>query len=448
MFAIAILAAGKGTRMKSSLPKVLHKIAGKTLLERVVGNALSLKPKKCLLITGHQAQAIKSSLKDFNNIDFVHQEPQQGTGHAIQQLMPELKEFKGDLLVLNGDVPLLGKKTLTKLLSKHKESQASVTLLSANLKNPKGYGRVFLNSNNLVTQIIEDKDCSEIQLKNTLINAGVYCFNWSELKNVLSRLTPNNSQQEIYLTDAIEKLPLANHIQVDDSKEIIGINNKMQLAECETILQKRLRAYWMEAGVTFIDPSSCTISEKCTFGSEVTIEPQTHLRGECKIGDNCTLGPDTLIIDSVLGDNVNVIKSVIDNSDIKDSVKIGPFAHLRPRTEISNDCRIGNFVETKNTQIGRGTKINHLSYIGDSILGNEVNIGAGTITANFDGFKKNKTVIGDMTKTGANSVLVAPITIEANVTIGAGSTITKDVSKNSLAIERSKQLIKQNWSKS
>ncbi len=445
MLAIAILAAGKGTRMKSAIPKVLHKVAGKTLVERVLDCSLNIKPDKCILVIGHKGEQIKSSLAHIPNIEFVLQEPQNGTGHAIQQLIPTLKDFTGDLLVLNGDVPLIRESTIKQLLNKHFASRASVTFLTTYLENPTGYGRVFSDNQGNVKEIIEDKDCSKEQLKNCLTNAGVYCFNWKSLLNILQELSSNNKQNEVYLTDAIAKLSNAFHLQVDNSDELMGINDKIQLSRCEAILQQRLRSFWMSNGVTFIDPSSCTLSDSCKIGVDVIIEPQTHIRGSCIIGDNSKIGPDSLLSNSTLGSKVLVIKSVIEDSIIMNNVHIGPFAHIRPKTEISDDCKVGNFVEIKKSQISKGTKINHLSYIGDSVLGKQVNIGAGTITANFDGKRKNKTVIGDYSKTGANSVLVAPIVLGERVTIGAGSTITKNVPEASLAVERSKQLNKEKW---
>ncbi len=448
MLAIAILAAGKGTRMKSALPKVLHELAGISLVKRVLHSCRQLNPDRCFLIVGHQAKEIEQHLEGIPDIDFVLQEPQNGTGHAVQQLIPLLNNFEGDLLILNGDVPLLKAKTVQDLIDKHKTSKASATFLSAKQSKPKGYGRVFADRDGKVNKIIEERDCSTEELENTLTNAGIYCFNWLVLRDVLPELSPKNEQSELYLTDAISKVPMAVHLETKNTEEVNGINDKSQLAECECIIQKRLRNEWMSKGVTFINPETSSLSEDCNFGIDVIIEPQTHLRGKCYIGDNCKLGPNALIDNSKLGDNVKVIYSVLNQCEVDSYSEIGPFSHLRPEAKISNGCRVGNFVEVKNSAVGEGSKVNHLSYIGDSILGRNVNIGAGTITANFDGYKKSKTVIGDFSKTGANSVLVAPILIGKEVTIGAGSTLTKNVPDSSLAIERSKQLIKENWAKS
>ncbi len=442
MLAIAILAAGKGTRMKSALPKVLHSLAGKSLINRVLSSTKGLKPNHRLIVVGHQAQEIKESLKNYQDLDFVLQQPQNGTGHAIQQLIPKLKGFTGDLLVLNGDVPLLKEHTLSSLLNFHKESNASVTFLSARLDSPTGYGRVFTSETGLVKEIVEERDCNDEQRKNKLVNAGIYCFNWQQLLDILNLLSNKNSQGEIYLTDTIGLLKKAVHFEVDNPFEVKGINDRYQLYECENYIQEKLKSLWMSKGVSFIDPLSCTLSEDSVFGKDVIIEPQTHLRGKCNIGNGCHLGPGSVITNSTFAENVLAIHSFINEATVGKNSSIGPFAHIRPKSNICENSKIGNFVEIKKSSIGEGTKINHLSYIGDSILGDNINIGAGTITANFDGKNKHQTKIGNYSKTGANSVLVAPIKIGANVTIGAGSTITKDIPDKSLVVERSKTIIR------
>ena len=446
MLAVAVLAAGKGTRMKSALPKVLQPLAGATLVERVLASAANLQPERRLLIVGHQAERVEQQLASIGGLEFVLQQPQNGTGHAVQQLIPALHGFEGELLVLNGDVPLLRAETIDALVSQHRSSGADVTLLTARLEDPTGYGRVFADADGKVSGIVEHRDCTEEQRRNDLTNAGIYCFNWTALANVLPKLSTDNDQGELYLTDTVAMLATAMHLEVADADEVNGINNRRQLAQCEALLQQRLRQHWMDEGVTFIDPDSCTLSEGCCFGRDVVIEPQTHLRGNCQIGANCRIGPGSLLEDATLGNNVSVVHSVVREASVGNDVAIGPFAHLRPAADVGDGCRIGNFVEVKKSQLGAGSKVNHLSYIGDAQLGQNVNVGAGTITANYDGVNKHQTVIGNSSKTGANSVLVAPVTIGANVTIGAGSTITKNVPDNALALGRAKQLIKENWS--
>ena len=445
MLAVAVLAAGKGTRMKSDLPKVLQPLAGATLVERVLASCRSLAPERQLLIVGHQAERVEASLNAWSGLEFVLQQPQNGTGHAVQQLLPALAEFDGDLLVLNGDVPLLREQTIANLLERHRASGAAVTLLTARLANPSGYGRVFADADGQVSAIVEHRDCSEAQRRNTLINAGIYCFNWRQLAAVLPQLRSDNDQGELYLTDTVAMLSPAMHVEVADADEINGINDRLQLAQCEAVIQDRLRQHWMREGVTFVDPASCTLSDGTRFGRDVLVEPQCHFRGTTVVGNGCRIGPGSLLENASLGERVAVEFSVVREAQVADDCAIGPYAQLRPGAVLQSGCRVGNFVEIKNSQIGSGSKVNHLSYIGDADMGANVNVGAGTITANYDGVRKHRTVIGSGSKTGANSVLVAPITLGAGVTVGAGSTLTKDVPAGALALGRARQLIKENW---
>jgi len=447
MLAVAILAAGKGTRMKSKLPKVLHPLGSQSLVERAIASCDSVKPDRTIVIIGYEGETIKNALSSLGNLEFVEQKEQLGTGHAIQQLIEPLKDFSGDLLVLNGDVPLLRPETVEELIATHRENRNQATLLTANLSNPKGYGRVFCDGNNLVTQIIEDRDCSSAQKQNHRVNAGVYCFNWDALKEVLPKLSTNNDQKEYYLTEVVDFLNPVMAKDVDDPLEINGINDRRQLAVAYDILQARVKEAWMMAGVTMIDPDSITIEDTVHINPDVIIEPQTHLRGNTVIGSGCHIGPGTLIENSHLGENIKVFYSVIMDSTIASNGKIGPYSHLRGEANIGANCRVGNFVEVKKSTIGNKTNVAHLSYIGDATLGNQVNIGAGTITANYDGVNKHPTIIGDRTKTGSNSVFVAPVTIGEDVTVGAGSVITHDVPDKALAIARGKQKNIENWSK-
>ena len=446
MLAVAVLAAGKGTRMKSALPKVLQPLAGATLVERVLASCEQLQPERRLLIVGHQAERVEQQLQGLSGLEFVLQQPQNGTGHAVQQLLEPLNNFSGDLLVLNGDVPLLRPQTLAALLEQHRSSGAAVTLLTARLDDPSGYGRVFADANGSVSAIVEHRDCNDQQRLNDLTNAGIYCFNWAKLAEVLPKLTTDNDQGELYLTDTVALLQPAMHREVADADEIAGINDRLQLSQCETALQERLKRHWMAEGVSFVDPASCTLSEDCRFGQDVVVEPQCHFRGSSSIGDGCRIGPGCLIEDSSLGASVTVLYSVLRQVQVGEHCAIGPFAQLRPGTSLAKHCHIGNFVEVKNSSLANGVKVNHLSYIGDADLGASVNVGAGTITANYDGVRKHRTVVGAGSKTGANSVLVAPLTLGENVTVGAGSTITKDVPAGSLALGRARQLVKENWS--
>jgi bifunctional UDP-N-acetylglucosamine pyrophosphorylase/glucosamine-1-phosphate N-acetyltransferase len=320
-----------------------------------------------------------------------------------------------------------------------------VTLLTARLTDPTGYGRVFADEEGEVSAIVEHRDCTNAQRHNDLTNAGIYCFHWPRLAEVLPRLSSDNDQGELYLTDTVAMLRPAMHVEVDDPDETAGINDRIQLAQCEGVLQDRLRRHWMKEGVTFIDPASCTLSEGCCFGRDVVVEPQCHFRGVTGIGDGCRIGPGCLIDSCTLGPNVEVIHSVLRDSTVEEGCVVGPFAQLRAGAHLAKNCRVGNFVEVKNSSLGEGVKANHLSYLGDADLGAKVNVGAGTITANYDGVRKHRTVIGSGSKTGANSVLVAPITLGNGVTVAAGSALTRDVPAGALAIGRARQVVKEGW---
>ena len=428
--------------MKSDLPKVLQPLAGSTLVERVLASCEHLQPERRLLIVGHQAERVESTLAAHHGLEFVLQQPQHGTGHAVQQLLEPLQGFKGQLLVLNGDVPLLRPETLEQLLEQHRRSGAAVTLLSARLSDPSGYGRVVAAANGAVSAIIEHRDCSAEQRLNNLTNAGIYCFDWPQLAAVLPRLASDNDQGELYLTDTIAMLSPAMHLEVADADEINGINDRLQLAQCEAVLQERLRRHWMAEGVSFTDPLSCTLSEGTRFDSDVVVEPQCHFRGVNTIAAGCRIGPGSLIENSRLETGVEVLYSVLRDVEVEQNCVIGPYAQLRAGAQLGAGSRIGNFVEVKNSRLGAGVKANHLSYLGDADLGAGVNVGAGTITANYDGVRKHRTAIGAGSKTGANSTLVAPIRLGENVTVAAGSTLTDDVPAGALAFGRARQVVK------
>lgn len=445
MVAVAILAAGRGTRMKSALPKVIHSLGGRSLVERVLKSLSSISPTRRLVIVGYQADSVKAALQSVQDLEFVEQTKQLGTGHAIQQLLPHLESFTGELLVLNGDVPLLRPETLKHLLQTHQEHQNAATILTAQLPNPQGYGRVFCNEQNIVKQIVEDRDCTDAQKQNCRVNAGVYCFRWPDLTAVLPLLQANNNQQEYYLTDAVNLLEPVMAVDVEDCQEILGINDREQLATAYEILQRRVKSEWMAAGVTLIDPASITIDDTVQLQPDVIIEPQTHLRGNTVIQSGSRIGPGSLIENSQLGENVTVLYSVVINSIVQAGTQIGPYTHFRSQVEVGAGCRVGNFVELKNTKLGSKTNVAHLSYLGDASLGDRVNIGAGTITANYDGVKKHPSQIGDRTKIGANSVLVAPVTLGADVTVAAGSVVTENVPDDCLVIARARQVVKPGW---
>lgn len=445
MVAVAILAAGKGTRMKSTLPKVLHQLGGRSLVERVLDSCQGLAPERKLVIIGYQGEAVKAQFQSQPDVEFVEQREQLGTGHAIQQLLPYLKNFTGDLLVLNGDAPLLRAETLEKLLATHQANDSMATLLTANLPNPKGYGRVFCDGHNLVTQIVEDRDCNDAQRQNHRINGGIYCFNWPKLAEILPQLTPNNDQQEYYLTDVVHFLAPVLAVDVEDYLEITGINDRKQLAAANEVLQERIKDNWMAAGVTLINPDTITIDDTVTLEPDVIIEPHSHLRGTTQVGKGSRIGPGSLIENSTLGEDVTVLYSVITDSQVSSGCRIGPYSHLRGEVEVGANCRIGNFVEIKKTSLGTKTNVAHLTYLGDARLGDRVNVGAGTITANYDGVNKHQTIIGNGTKTGANSVFVAPVSLGESVVVAAGSVVTNNVPNHALVIARQRQRIIENW---
>jgi bifunctional UDP-N-acetylglucosamine pyrophosphorylase / glucosamine-1-phosphate N-acetyltransferase len=445
MLAVAILAAGKGTRMKSDLPKVLHLLGGRSLVERVLMGCADLQPDRQLAIVGYQADRVKQAMLHYPDLEFVEQAQQLGTGHAVQQLLPYLDDFTGDLLVLNGDVPLLRAETLQALLATHQQHQNAATILTAKIPNPQGYGRVFCDSNNLLKEIIEDRDCTDEQRTNPRVNAGIYCFNWQKLKEVLPKLTSNNNQQEYYITDAVNFLSPVMVYDVPDYQEILGINDRRQLATAYQIIQSRIKDNWMLKGVTIIDPDSVTIDDTVQIGVDAIIEPQTHLRGTTVIGTGSRIGPNSTIENSVIGDRVTAMYSVILDSQVGNNAVVGPFAHIRQQAQVGESCRVGNFVELKKTTLGANTNVAHLSYIGDATVGEQVNIGAGTITVNYDGKHKHQTIIGSYTRIGSNNTLVAPLTIGSQVTTAAGSAIVSDVPDDCLAIARAFQTIKPGW---
>jgi bifunctional UDP-N-acetylglucosamine pyrophosphorylase/glucosamine-1-phosphate N-acetyltransferase len=445
MVAVAILAAGRGTRMKSDLPKVLHSLGGRSLVERVLDSCHLLNPERQIIIVGYQGEKVKQALNHLTDVEFVEQTQQLGTGHAVQQLLPHLEGYTGDLLVLNGDAPLLRSETLQELVETHKKEKNAATLLTAHLPHPHGYGRVFCNGNNLVSEIIEERDCTDAQRQNRRVNGGIYCFNWQILTEILPKLSTNNDQQEYYLTEVVDYLNPVMAVDVEDYLEITGINDRQQLATAYDILQARIKDNWMKAGVTMINPDSITIDETVQLEPDVIIEPQTHLRGNTTIATGSRIGPGSLIENSQIGENVTVLYSVVNNSEVQSNTTIGPYSHLRGQVKVEEGCRIGNFVELKKTTLGQKTNVAHLSYLGDATLGDRVNVGAGTITANYDGVNKHHTTIGSGTKTGANSVMVAPVTLGENVTVAAGSVVTKKVSDGCLVIARSPQREIKDW---
>ena len=437
MLDIVILAAGKGSRMRSDKPKVLHTVAGVSMLEHVVSVAESLDPRSITIVVGHGAELVKSEFKD-RNVQFALQQDQLGTGHAVLQAMPYIGD-DGRVVVLYGDVPLLRADTVQPLL----EDTNPLTLLTAKLDNPAGYGRIIREESS-ITAIIEQKDASPAQLAVTEVNTGILAVAADKLKRWLPLLSDDNAQAEYYLTDLVAiahqtKELIGGHI-VADTDEILGANDRKQLAQLERLFQARLVDQLMADGATVLDPSRVDIHGKLTVGKDVTIEPNVVFKGNVTLGDGVTVEANSIVIDSTIAAGTTIFShSRIESSTIGENAAIGPYARLRPGSQLANNTKIGNFVETKKAVIGEGSKVNHLSYVGDATLGEGVNVGAGTITCNYDGKNKHQTVIGDGCFVGSNSALVAPITISDNVLVAAGSTLTKNVPANSLAVARSRQ---------
>lgn len=431
--------------MRSRLPKVLHPLGGRTLVENVLASLSQVQPERQIAIVGYLADEVRTALAHVSELEFVEQTEQLGTGHAVQQVIPALKGFEGNLLVLNGDVPLLRPETIAKMVQTHVDNNNAATILTAQFDDPTGYGRVFCDDKSIVSEIIEHRDCTPEQRANPRVNSGIYCFNWQKLMTVLPHLKSDNDQNEYYLTDVVKELSPVMALDVDDIEEISGINNRKQLSDAATVLQRRIKDDLMLSGITMINPDSITIDATVTVEPDVIIEPETHLRGNTTIAAGCHIGPGTLIENSTIGAGTTVRYSVINDSTVKGTAQIGPYSHLRGEAIIGTDCRIGNFVEIKKSQLGNNTKASHLSYLGNATLGDKVNIGAGTITANYDGVNKHPTVIKDKTKTGSNSVLVAPVTLGENVTVGAGAVVTKDVDDNCLIVTRGERRVIKDW---
>lgn len=445
MVIAAILSAGKGTRMYADLPKVLYPLGGKSLLARVLDTAQKAGIDRSIAIVGYRGDEVRRAFTNYPNLEFVEQTPQLGTGHAMQQLLPLLTGYTGDVVVLTGDSPLFRPETIANLIQVHQQRQVSATILTALMPDPTGYGRVFCHADLQVERIIEHKDCTPEQKLNNRVSTGAYCFRWPDLAEVLPQLDNHNAQKEYYLTAVFAILQSVIAHDLEDWRESMGINDRYQLSQAYDFLQQQMRYRWMKAGVTMLLPETITIDESVQLAPNVTIEPHTHLRGTTQIASGCVIGPNSLIENSTIDRDSVVRYAVVSDSMIGAECKIGPYTHIRQQTIVSNNCRIGNFVELKKTTIGADTNAAHLSYLGDATIGTKVNIGAGTITANFDGFNKYQTIIGDRSKTGSNSVLCAPVTVGNNCNIAAGSIITDNVPDHALSIARARQVNKENY---
>jgi bifunctional UDP-N-acetylglucosamine pyrophosphorylase / glucosamine-1-phosphate N-acetyltransferase len=444
---IIILAAGKGTRMNSSKPKVIHHLAGKPMLQHVVDTSRQLEPDQIIVVVGHESEQVISTLQD-ENIIWVEQTQQLGTGHAVIQCN-EYVHPGNDILVLYGDVPLISIETLQTLISQSGENQV-VSLLSFIADDPTGYGRIVRDSNGSVVAIVEQKDAAEDVLKIQESNSGILYIKGSEYRELLAQIDNDNAQQEYYLTDVV-KHAVASNLEVsavicDNETEVLGVNNQQQLAEIESLYRNNKAIELMQNGVKLYDPARIDIRGITTTGRDVVIDINCVLEGNVVLGDGVRIGANCVLKDCTIAAGSEILSmSVIEDSVIGENNTIGPFARIRPETFTMQNAKVGNFVEVKKSIIGKGSKVNHLTYIGDTEMGENVNIGAGTITCNYDGAYKHKTVIEDDVFVGSDTQLVAPVRVAKGSTIGAGSTITKDTPEDQLTLSRAKQISLINW---
>ncbi|MGG3509287.1 bifunctional UDP-N-acetylglucosamine diphosphorylase/glucosamine-1-phosphate N-acetyltransferase GlmU [Paenibacillus lautus] len=439
-FAI-VLAAGQGKRMKSKLYKVLHPVCGKPMVGHVLQTVQQVNCERSVVVVGHGAETVRAYLQDA--AEYVLQEQQLGTGHAVKQAKELLGGEEGSTIVICGDTPLVTSETLENLLKLHESNNAAATVLTAHMDNPKGYGRVIRGEDGSAFRIVEQKDCSPEEDAVTEINTGTYCFDNKKLFAALDNVTNQNAQQEYYLTDCVGILKQAGETvlayQTDDYAESIGVNDRLALSEAEGFMRERINRKHMLNGVTIIDPASTYIGADVKIGSDTVLYPGTVLKGNTVIGEDCVIGPDTDIEDSVIADGASVNHSVLSSAEVGTRTSVGPFAYLRPGAKLGDDVKVGDFVEVKNATIDNGSKVSHLSYVGDAKVGKNVNIGCGAITVNYDGYNKSITEIEDDAFIGSNVNLIAPVKVGKGAFVVAGSTITHSVSDNDLAIARQRQ---------
>ncbi|MGL4762760.1 MAG: bifunctional UDP-N-acetylglucosamine diphosphorylase/glucosamine-1-phosphate N-acetyltransferase GlmU [Sarcina sp.] len=441
-----ILAAGQGTRIKSRLPKVLHKACGKEMVNHVIDTMRAAELKEVNVIIGKGAELVKERT-DSREVSYSLQEEQLGTGHAVMCTKDFLKGKSGVVAIFTGDAPLIKEETVKSLIETHINEKNFATLLTSVIENPTGYGRI-IRENGEVDRIVEHKDCSQTELKVNEINAGMYCFDIESLLSSLDKLSNNNAQGEYYLTDVIGILKAEDKkvgAMITDFEETIGVNSRAELSIVEGILRKRINRKHLDNGVTLIDESSTYIAEDVVIGQDTIIYPNTVLEGKTVIGEDCIIYPNSRLSNAIVGNETVIESSVIVNSKVGDNTTVGPFAYIRPDSNIGNHVKIGDFVEIKKSTIGNNTKVSHLTYIGDAQVGESCNFGCGTVVVNYDGKNKNKTIVGDNAFIGCNTNLVSPVEVENNSYIAAGSTITDTVKEGSLAIARSKQTNIDGW---
>jgi bifunctional UDP-N-acetylglucosamine pyrophosphorylase/glucosamine-1-phosphate N-acetyltransferase len=445
---VCILAAGQSKRMKSKLSKLLHPICGKPMILHVQESVAALSPKTSAIVVGHQRDQVMDALSE-KKVDFVVQEKQLGTAHAALEFLKQYPKIDGVMLVLSGDTPLLQPATLRDLLTLHEQRQATISLLTTELPDPTGYGRVIRNNQGNIQRIVEEVDANSAEKAVREVNAAVYVFDIAKLRQLLPKVQTENKQHEYYLPDVVSLALRENWMvlpQKVSADEVMGINTKVELAEVSRLLRKRINQQWMLRGVTMMDPDSTYIDSSVQFGTDVVLYPNVYLEGSTLVGSEVTIYQNCRITDAYLDSQCVIYEnSSIDSAHLETGVKVGPFARIRPDSYLQSGSRIGNFVELKKTFIGEGTKANHLSYLGDATIGKNVNIGAGTITCNYDGEKKHPTVIEDNVFIGSDTQLIAPVKIKKGAYVAAGSSITEDVPEDSLAIARGRQVNKPGW---
>jgi len=448
---VVVLAAGKGTRMNSDHPKVLHRLAGRRLLDYVLNSAIALSPQSVTVVVGHAAERVQDAYRTATGVRFVVQDPQLGTGHALLQAEPVLRDASGTALLLYGDVPLLSAATLRRLVEQHRADRAAATVVTAHVERPYGYGRI-VRTNGRIARIVEERDASPAERGIREVNAGIYAFDLEPLFNAIKSIASQNAQCEYYLPDLIaiyrRRKLVVSTLTVENANEIRGINSRSELAELGAVVRQMKNEELMAAGVTLLDPATTYVHADVVVGRDTVIHPNVYLEGRTVIGNACEVHAGARIVDSTLGDRVTVRNyCIISESALADDTIIGPFAHLRPGNNVKAAAYIGNFVELKKTTLGARSKASHLTYLGDATIGEDVNIGAGTITCNYDGKTKSHTVIENGAFIGSDSALVAPVTIGKSAYVAAGSTIVTDVPAESLGIARARQEIKEGWTR-
>jgi bifunctional UDP-N-acetylglucosamine pyrophosphorylase/glucosamine-1-phosphate N-acetyltransferase len=450
-----VLAAGLGTRMNSRRAKVLHCLGGRPLIRHVLDAVRALSPARLVVVVGHQAREVEAACAPVNGdgdsaLRFVLQSEQRGTGHAVRCAAPALDGFSGDVLIVYGDTPALRAETLAALVAGHQRARATVSLLTACFQDPTGYGRILRDENGAIARIVEERDATPTERRVREINPGIYCVAADFLRTAVGALATNNAQGEYYLTDIVSMARAGGHAtwtsSVDDPAEVSGINTRAELAGMEAKAREAVVQQWMAAGVTFEDPATAYVGADVRIGRDTVIGPNTTLRGVTVIGEGCRIDGSAYLNGARLGDRVHLkFGTVITDSAVGDDAEIGPFAHLRPGTALAEGVHIGNFVETKKAVVGRRTKANHLSYLGDVTIGEATNVGAGTITCNYDGFRKHPTVIGDRVQIGSDTQLVAPVRVGSDAYVGAGTTVTQDVDAGALVVSRVPQRQVAGW---